>query len=141
MTDKSSTTGRCLCGNVTYSVAEKVDEFSVCHCNMCRRSASGPFFAVHCGTEVQFDGEDHIGRYKSSEWAERGFCKTCGSNLFYFLIQTGEYMLAAGTFDDQNDQTMSLQVFIDEKPDSYDFTNDTQKMTGEELIALYGPQD
>ena len=30
-----------------------------------------------------FNGEENIERYSSSAWAERGFCKRCGSSLLY----------------------------------------------------------
>ena len=57
------------------------------------------------------------------------------------MVQSGEYMMSAGTFDDQSKQSMAIQVFIDEKPDGYDFANETKTMTGEELFALYAPED
>ena len=34
---------------------------------------------------VDFTGASNIARYDSSEWAQRGFCRNCGSNLFYQL--------------------------------------------------------
>ena len=35
-------------------------------------------FAVHCGTGVTFNGAA-AKAYRSSEWAERGFCGDCGT--------------------------------------------------------------
>jgi len=141
MSDTKQMTGRCLCGSVTYSMAEQIEDYGVCHCDMCRRWAGGPFFATHDTKEIEFTGEEHVGRYNSSEWAERGFCKTCGSSLFYYLIPTGQYMMAVGTLDNQTNLAMNTQVFIDEKPASYDFANETTTMTGEEVFAFYAPKD
>ena len=54
-------------------------------------------FAVHCGTDVQFNG-GKPSTFRSSEWAERGFCSGCGTHLFYHLLQSNEYILPAGLF-------------------------------------------
>lgn len=94
--------------------------------------------AIDCGTEVIVDGSDNVSIYDSSQWAERGFCKKCGTHLFYRLKGTGQYMLAVGVLDDDDDLVFDHQVFIDEKPASYRFANETKDMTGPELFALYG---
>lgn len=134
-------TGRCLCGKVTFTIAETVDEVGACHCDMCRRWTGGPLLAIHCKGPVAFKGEEHIVRYKSSDWAERGFCGTCGSHLFYYFVPAGEYIMSPGTLDDQSGLTFTSQVFIDEKPDWYAFANQTKNMTGPEVIAMYAPED
>ena len=94
--------------------------------------------SMNCGT-VNFEGNENISRIRSSEWAERGFCAKCGSNLFYKLVDDNEYQMAAGLFDDQSTLRLSLQVFTDRKPEFYEFANETKMMTGEEVIALYAP--
>ena len=88
---------------------------------------------------MDFEGEEHIERYRSSKWAERGFCRICGSNLFYTIVDSGEYILAAGALDDQSDLTLDSQIFIDEKPAFYEFANETSNMTGAEVFAKYAP--
>jgi len=95
--------------------------------------------AVNCQT-VAFEGQENIGRIRSSDWAERGFCTKCGSNLFYHLVESNEHQIAAGLFDDQTKLRMSLQVFTDRKPEFYKFANDTKLMTGAEVVAMFAPQ-
>ena len=94
--------------------------------------------ALGCQT-VAFEGQENIGRIRSSDWAERGFCTKCGSNLFYHIVESGDYQIAAGLFDDQSVLRMSLQVFTDRKPDFYQFANETKMMTGGEVIAMFAP--
>lgn len=94
--------------------------------------------AIDCGTEVTIDGEEAITVFDSSQWAERGFCSTCGTNLFYRLKQTQQYAMLAGLFDDPDDLVFDTQVFIDEKPPYYSFSNKTNDMTGAEMFAKYG---
>jgi hypothetical protein len=108
---------------------------------MCRKWGGGPFLAVDCGKEVSFDGEDAIAVYPSSDWAERGFCKHCGSHLFYRLRESRQYMMPVGLFDEIDTPVFDHQVFIDTKPGWYDFANATKSMTGEEVFAMYAPKE
>lgn len=141
MEDSSIQTGRCLCGKVTFTIQEPVKEVGACHCDMCLRWCGGPMFALHCKGPVEFEGEEHIVRHRSSDWAERGFCGACGSNLFYYLVPKGEYAMSAGVLDDSSRLELKSQIFIDEKPEWYAFANDTPKLTGAEVFALYAPKD
>jgi len=133
-------TGQCLCGAVKFTAEGVPHDVAACHCNMCRRWAGGPFFAVEAEA-VRFYGKEDLGRYRSSNWAERGFCKACGSNLFYRVIDTDQYLMAPGTFDDQSGFRMAMQVFIDEKPAYYTFADETKMMTGAEVFAMYAPKE
>lgn len=92
-------------------------------------------FAVHCGSDVHFNGQTPS-RYPSSDWAERGFCPACGTHLFYHLLESDEYILPAGLFQDQH-FTLTSEIFIDEKPAYYAFKNDTQKMTGQQVFEQF----
>ena len=139
MSDERQQTGWCLCGKVRYRTAEPVHEVGVCHCDMCLRWAGGPLLAIHCKGPVEFEGAEHIVRYKSSDWAERGFCGACGSNLFYLMPSEGDYIIAAGTLDDQASLHMDSQIFIDTKPGWYDFANATKTMTRDEVFAMFAP--
>ena len=138
MTEKLSFRGQCMCGAVKLSATAKKPSVAACHCDMCRRWSAGPFMAVNCQV-VAFEGQDNIGRIRSSDWAERGFCKKCGSNLFYHFVESSDYQIAAGLFDDQSKLRMSLQVFTDRKPEFYEFANDTKMMTGAEVVAMFAP--
>lgn len=133
--------GQCLCGAVTFKVTQRSNHVGACHCSMCRRWGGGPYMTVDCGSDVQFEGEQHIGVYNSSDWAERGFCKQCGSHLFYRLKQTRQHMMPAGLFQPTGDMRFDHQVFIDNKPAFYEFKNDTENLTEAEVFALYAPKD
>lgn len=140
MTTSDSRSGRCLCGAVTFTVPGAGSELGVCHCDMCRRWTGGAWPVLHTKNPVTFTGEDNIVRYRSSDWAERGFCGTCGTILFYHLLGNDEYALSAGALDNQSGLQFTSQIFIDEKPGWYDFANETSKLTGPEVIAMYAPK-
>ena len=131
--------GRCLCGAIRIVAKGVSNSVGACHCNMCRRWGGGPFMEVNCEQAVEFDGEEHITVFDSSDWAERGFCRQCGTHLFYRIKETGQHMVPVGVFDDAHDLVFTNQVFIDEKPSFYQFVNDTHNMTGAELFAKFAP--
>jgi hypothetical protein len=84
---------------------------------------------------VSFNGEQHIKRYVSSPWAERGFCGECGSSLFYCLKESDTYIIATGAFDDVEQFDMAGEIYIDEKPGGYNFAGDHPRLTGAEFMA------
>ena len=132
-----SLSGGCLCGAVRFTAAPRKREFGICHCSMCRKWAAGPFLAMECGNTVRFEDTASLGIYRSSEWAERGFCKRCGSVLFYRLLGKDFYAVSAEAFDDRAGFKLTSQIFIDEKPPYYDFANATKNMTGAEAFAAF----
>jgi len=117
-----------MCGAVKVAATARKPVVAACHCDMCRQWASGPFMSVSCQT-VDFQGSESVGRIRSSDAAERGFCTKCGSNLFYHRTGSDAYQVAAGLFDDTSELRLSLQLFVDEKPRFYDFANETRMMT------------
>ena len=141
MPDAAERRGQCLCGIVRITARRASGSAGACHCKMCRRWSGGPLLAVDCGTEVAFEGEDEVKVFDSSPWADRGFCGRCGSHLFYRLKETGQLMVPAGIFENEEGLIFDHQVFIDEKPDFYDFSNETQNMTGAEIAAQFGLSD
>lgn len=131
--------GRCLCGAVTFSVEHVEPEHGACHCGMCRRWAGGsPFFAAP-SQGVKFGSEESIGRYESSEWAERGFCKKCGTLLFYFLKPKQAYMMSVGAFEDNAGFELVREIFIDRKPPGYALAGDHPRWTEAETMARLAP--
>ena len=130
--------GKCLCGSVEINTTQVPHEFGACHCSMCRKWSSGPYLSMNCGQDVRFKGEEHIGKYKSSEWAERHFCKNCGTHLCYFFLPQKLYMVSLSLFDNLEDMAFTFQGYIDKKPAYYDFKNDTKCMTEAEVLQLYG---
>ncbi len=97
--------------------------------------------AIDCGNNVSFENESNVSIYNSSDWAERGFCKNCGSHLFYRLKENKQYFIPAGIFENTDEFIFDHQVFIDNKPDYYEFANETKNMTEKEVFAAFGVSD
>jgi len=140
----TAVSGQCLCGEVKYN-AKIRGGAGACHCAMCRRWSSGPYMSAHAHGKIEFQGSENIRNFSSSQWAERGFCKNCGSNLYYHLlpragVPDGEYILAAGTVDDQSVLEFDHEVYVDGAPGWYRFDNESERkrMTEADILAIYG---
>lgn len=127
-------TGHCLCGAVTFTAEDVETDVHGCHCRTCSRWNGGPALAVGVG-KITYEGEQNITRFESSAWAERGFCKLCGSNLFFRLKEADHYIVMMGSFDDLLPYKLSGEIFIDEKPPGYGLAGDHPRLTGEEFMA------
>ena len=143
MPEHNELKGRCLCGAVTVTVTVPRDQRGVhaCHCNMCQRWGGASNMALDVGQDIEIEGADNVTVYRSSDWAERGFCRICGSSLYYRLIDADSYNICTGILEDQDSLSLKSQFFIDEKPAYYDFANDTEKLTGAEVFARYAPPE
>ena len=101
---------------------------------MCRRWSGGaPFTAFHAA--VRLLAEDSLRWRKSSEWGERGFCGECGTPLFWRAAGMPEWAVSAGALDDEKNLAVEKHIYIDDKPDFYDFADDAPRFTGAQFTA------
>jgi hypothetical protein len=132
--------GQCLCGAVQVTATVDNPRMRACHCDMCRQHTSGAFFSLETVPgSATITGPAKS--FRSSEWAERGFCSTCGSTLWYGLQHDGSRNLAAGLFPNAGGGTMKVEFFADKCPQGYTLAGDHRKMTTQETLALFAPKD
>ena len=129
--------GSCLCGAVEVAVPIRKHDVGVCFCDKCKKWSGGPFMELECGSEVEIQGEENIQAYNSSAWAQRGFCKRCGSHLYLKDLRTGEFGIPPGLFSENAGLELTRQVFSDKKPDYFAFSNDTQNITSAFIYEHY----
>lgn len=134
-------TGGCLCGAVRFTATPKPHDdgmhVDACHCDMCRRQIGGPLMAV-ASDALEVTRDDGLRVYQSSDWAERGFCGQCGSNLFWRLRDGSFATVNAGALDDLSGAKLTSEIFVDQKPDYYDFAQPTQKLTASDVRTMFG---
>lgn len=135
----SERTGQCLCGAVKYR-ATVGENFNTCYCEMCRRWSSGAFMGASTEAFQVTEGEDVLTVFESSEWAVRGFCSKCGSNIYYHAVAHGGPSVAMGTLDDTAGLVVSKQFFIDEKPEGFSLAESTATLTRAEIMKMFGAQ-
>jgi len=119
--------GSCLCGAVTFEVTGRLPPPDACHCSMCRKT-SGHYFA---GTDVPRSaltivGEEHVTWFASSAKVRRGFCRTCGSSLFFDPLDRVKHDwigVAMGAFDTPTETKLRIHIFVADKGDYYDISD------------------
>ena len=121
----SDETGRCLCGAVSYRVTGPLRNVIYCHCEQCRRT-SGHYVAASAAANADLVIEERSGLawYASSDAAERGFCKVCGSSLFWRQHAEDFTSICAGSLDRSDAVQAERHIFVASKGAYYD-VNDT----------------
>ncbi|PLX39197.1 MAG: aldehyde-activating protein [Hyphomicrobiales bacterium] len=123
--DDDRHTGQCLCGSVRYSVVGPLRPVIGCHCRSCRRQ-SGHFVAATQAPRVaiDIDGLKNITWYQATDAARRGFCRKCGSLMFWEPVGGDVLSLMAGSMDEPTGLRLSAHIHVSEKGDYYDIEDD-----------------
>ncbi|MGB3386485.1 MAG: GFA family protein [Pseudaminobacter sp.] len=114
-------TGSCGCGAVRFTVTGKVRDVIYCHCSQCRKQ-TGHFYAATnvADSDMDVQGEENITWYRSSSDARRGFCRICGSALFWKLDGLDTISVMAGLFDTPSGLKGQSHIFVADKGDYYE---------------------
>jgi hypothetical protein len=102
MPDIPAFTGGCLCGTIRYEARARPLRGVICHCSMCRKHSGAPALAfVHFPRGAfRWLGEEPK-KYRSSSFAERGFCVVCGSTLsMHEEVIADRVQITVGSLDD-----------------------------------------
>ena len=113
------TTGRCLCGDITFRVNTAPTGASVCHCGQCRKQSGHLWASAQAPvSEVEINGPVHW--YASSGIADRGFCPRCGSFLFWKAHDEDMISFALGALDEPTGIVLEKHIFTADKGDYYE---------------------
>ena len=129
--------GGCQCGAVRFRVEGALGDASVCHCRMCQK-ASGNFYLPLVsvrGAKLEWTrGEPK--KFRSSNFAFRGFCGECGTPLTYEAPDG--IALAVGAFDDPSGLAPVIQWGIESK---LPYVDHVPELPGEVTMADHGAAD
>lgn len=127
MSELDGHTGGCLCGGVRYRVRGPLRDVIACHCTQCRR-ASGHYSAYSSAEDgdLVLEASGTLAWYDSSAQARRGFCRACGSNLFWRPTAPGtaRTSIAAGTIDGPTGLRTTLHIYAADRGDYYPLPDD-----------------
>ncbi len=92
---------------------------------------------------VQVPGSEITGEtlvvYRSSSFAERGFCGRCGSHVFHRPRQGPELAISAGLLENP-DFRIAREIFDDARPPFYRFEADSVKRSGLSMALEWLPK-
>ncbi|PWW04448.1 hypothetical protein DFR52_1011146 [Hoeflea marina] len=126
MTDSDDTlrTGRCNCGAVRFTTRGPLRAVVACHCSQCRRQTGLHYAATNVADgRLTVEGADAVTWYRASQEAGRGFCRHCGSALFWKHDREDYTSVLAGSFDQPTGLAMAEHIFCDDKADFYEITD------------------
>lgn len=137
--ENNATTGGCLCGAVRYEVKGSLRDVVNCHCSMCQRLHGN--FGPHSKAlkvNITITRDDGLAWYKTSEIAQRGFCRECGSGLFWEPFDLDATGIIAGTLDSPTGLKTLGHIFVAEKPDFYEIGDGLPQFEGSSDGELAG---
>ena len=112
--------GSCLCGGLVYRAGGPVHHASHCYCTMCQKqhgAAAGSYVNVDAAALVIERGADLLTEYASSDHGRRGFCKVCGSTLFWRSTQSPDNIaIALGTLEPAFEGEVQRELHVEHKP-------------------------
>ena len=110
-TEGQSFEGGCHCRAVRFRAVGPLRQILICHCSDCLKitGTSWGASAVHADHFTLLT-DAGLRWYRSSSWAERGFCTTCGSQMFYRRDDLPLLSIAPGAFDRSDMLTVSGQI-------------------------------
>lgn len=112
--------GSCLCGAIRFEIKADLHGPDACHCLQCRKHSGHYWASTDVAREaLSITGEEHITWFHSSENVRRGFCRTCGSSLFWDPIHKAKIAVAMGALDSPTGTQLAMHIFTAEKGDYY----------------------
>lgn len=108
--------GRCLCGDVTYSITGPLVAATLCHCTDCRRATGGTnvAWAVFDKGDVAVTGA--VADYESSPGIHWGHCPRCHALVTYRRAGRPDHLdIATGTLDDPDAFPPAVEIWVTEK--------------------------
>jgi hypothetical protein len=100
--------GSCACGKISWSTtATSTNSSSNCYCSTCRKISGSPYITFLDVRLSKFTYSPPLGRpflkvFEASPYAERGFCRECGSTLtMWYRADPDSIHIAVGTLDEE----------------------------------------
>jgi hypothetical protein len=117
MTEAELFEGGCLCGAVRYRSMARPPRGVICHCSICRRHSGAPALAfVHFPLAAFAWLTAEPSWYRSSRYAQRGFCAACGSTVaMREEVLSDRVQICVGSLDDPNKVHIDDHVWTSER--------------------------
>jgi hypothetical protein len=109
-------TGGCQCGAVRYALHEWPRHPHICHCRMCQKALGAPFgaFAGVPGDKFELT-RGTLAVFMSSDQAERGFCRDCGTPLTFRYVGRVRVAFTLGSLDHPEKVKPEQQIGIESR--------------------------
>jgi hypothetical protein len=136
--------GGCFCGSVRFEARAYIRDAYYCHCRTCQKISGAPAgigVFVEPGSLRFTKGEPQF--FQTSHFAERGFCRDCGSRLIWKHIGTQHPELTnldVGCLDHPEHVVPTSHQCVESQLPWYQFDDGLPRLRSEEnpeLVALW----
>jgi hypothetical protein len=115
--------GKCLCGNITFSADTDIKLMANCHCTDCRAATGAAYGTLLFVDEsaLQIKGTPKVYRHKSDSGSdmEKLFCPDCGSQMFGRNSNRPNVMsIRAGVLDQTAEVKPGVNVYMSSRIES-----------------------
>jgi hypothetical protein len=112
--------GGCLCGAVSFEVANAFEKLFLCSCDQCRQ-ITGSAFASNLFVGVEgFKWIEGLGEITNYQLPEReiskSFCKVCGSGIPWASDDGSKMIVPAGSLNGPVSVVERVKIFASEQP-------------------------
>ena len=112
--------GSCQCGAVKFQIEGSIPDVVICHCTQCRKFSGHAWASVLVSTyQLSIAPSESLKWFRSSDFAQRGFCSSCGSSLFYKTNSGESTAVSAGTLETPTNLRVDRHIFTKDKSDYY----------------------
>lgn len=126
MSDVKAFEGGCLCGAIRYRSTAAPLRAVICHCSMCRKHSGSLALAfAHFPLDSFKWLKAAPTRYRSSQFAERGFCSACGSTVsMHEEILADRVLITLGSLDEPGRVTPDDHVWTSARVAWFEISDD-----------------
>ena len=118
--------GGCHCGALRYRIDGELIDAGYCHCEICQQTTGAPVLAwatFPFDTFSWTEGEPMV--YESSDWGQREFCGTCGTQICYHdTDDPDEIDINMSTLDDPEMFEPEYHIFTEDQLEWFEVDDD-----------------
>jgi hypothetical protein len=113
--------GSCLCGAVRFRVWGPLRDSIACHCSQCRKTSGHYWSATRAASaDLELTEQRGLAWFQSSARARRGFCRECGSSLFWQPTGGSTTSIGSGTLDGPSGLRTACHIHVADKGDYFE---------------------
>ena len=112
--------GSCLCGGVRYRIEGPMRDVVECHCDRCRKTSGHHVAATQARVDdIALEQSDTLRWFTPADdpGVRYGFCRTCGSSLFWTTEGSESWSVSAGTLEQPTGLRTAAVWFADQVSD------------------------
>ena len=123
-----SLSASCLCNGISMTIKGQFRPVINCHCIQCTKT-HGNYAAYTSVLEqnIIFKSKKTLKWFQSSAKAKRGFCKKCGSSIFFKRLGSKAVSISAGLFRNPSKLKTISHIYVKNKRDYYKILDDLPK--------------